>query len=166
MTYIKLFAAGFVILFFIHLIAYNYKPYVIIESFINGIFGGLAFVLLGLINHIIGKSVGLPKGETLKTVYEHEETKSSSPAIIKETLKNFYSSRKMIPHREEENLIVFRSPISFKSIGTLIEYSLKTENGKTNIRLKTKPLFKTVILDYGASYSEMKYAKEILSKII
>lgn len=166
MIYLKLFFTGFAILFFLHLIIYNYKPYVMIESLVNGMFGGLSFILLGFVNYLAGKSLNLPDGETLKTIYEFEETKNSSPSIIKDSLKNFYSSRKMKPHEEKEDFISFRAPVSFKSPGTLIEFSLIKDSEKTIVKVRTKPLFKTVILDYGASYSEMKASKEILSKII
>ncbi len=163
MNYLKLFAAGFGILFFMHLIVYNYKPYVMIESLVNGFFGGLAFMALGLVNYIAGKMAGVPEGETLRTIYEFEDVKNMGITQLKQAVKNAYSGRKIYISKDTENALIFRTPPSFKSIGTYVEYFFSQKDGKNSIKVRTRPIFKTIIIDYGASYGEMKYAKNILS---
>lgn len=165
MTYLKLFSIGFAILFFIHLILYNYKPNVMFESLIYGFFGGISFIIIGLTNFIAGKAIGIKSGETLKTLYEHEEIKKASVYAIKNHLKNFYAERKTKIYAEKDDMIMFKTPISFKTLGTLIEYRFQTQPEGTLIKVITRPILKTIIIDYGASYQEIKLAKEVLSKI-
>ncbi len=165
MTYLKLFSIGFGILFFVHLIFNNYKPNVMFESLIYGFFGGISFTIIGLINFIAGKSLGLKSGETLKTFYEYEEIKKAPVYAIKNHLKNFYAERKIKINEEKDDMIVFRTPISFKTIGTLIEYIFQAQADGVLVKVISRPVLKTTIIDYGASYQEMKLAKEVLSKI-
>ncbi|GAB4030350.1 MAG: hypothetical protein Fur0012_06160 [Elusimicrobiota bacterium] len=162
MIYIKLFSAGFAILFFMHLIVFNYKPHAMLESLVYGFFGGISFMIIGVINFISAKAAGLPPGETLKVNYEHEEIKTSSAQELKEHLKNFYSGRKMHIEEEGENFIVFRTPISFKTLGTVIDYRFSALQNSLSVKVSTRPALKTIILDYGASYKEFNLAKQAL----
>lgn len=165
MTYIKLFLAGFGFLFFMHLVIYNYKPYVVIESLVNGFFGGLAFMGLGLVNYITAKASGVAKGETFKTLYEFEDVKNMEINQLKQSIRNGYIGRKIYICKDTENALIFKTAPSLRSLGTYVEYVFFQKEKQTIIKVKTNPIFKTIIIDYAASYLEMNYAKKILSSL-
>lgn len=161
--YIKAFLAGFAPLFIAVFIMHYEKDLISLLALLYGLIGGVIFIIFALIHKLIASKYASNEEETTKVNHEKSIILQLPEYEARNIIRKYIDDMNYKVKEEKENFISCKTPITFRSLGTLLSFELQPIDTKnTNIKISTKPFIATTIIDFGDSLSTIKNAEKYL----